>query len=463
MIRKLLRHDLKRLLDAAALFFVGLISPLAMSAAEAPTNAGTAAARRPNVLFIAIDDLNDWIGPLDGHPQVITPNLDRLAKRGVTFTRAYCQAPICNPSRASLLTGLRPSSTGIYYLAPLIRRCESTQRAVTIPQHFARSGYHSWGVGKIFHAQNKQEFQEFGGRLGGAGPRPKKPLTAGFTHPLWDWGVFPERDDQMPDFKVAAWAVRKLKQKHDKPFFLACGFSRPHVPLYAPQKWFDLYPLKDVQLPAYLKTDLDDVPQYGQDLTWSAVAPRHKWFVEHHEWKHAVQSYLACISFVDAQVGKLLDALDASDAAGNTVIILWSDHGFHLGTKHRWGKRSMWDESARVVLMASGPGLSRGTKCGRTVGLIDIYPTLIELCGLDPVTGLEGHSLVPLLKKPDSSWSRPALTTFGRYNHSVRTERWRYIVYADGSEELYDHQNDSHEFKNLAGKILKLKIGRAHV
>ena len=410
--------------------------------------------RPHNVLFIAVDDLNDWIGCLGGHPQAITPNMDRLADRGVLFTNAHCQAPICNPSRLSLMTGVLPSTSGVYYLSPLLRDCESTKRAVTIPQHFARNGYQTAGVGKLFHVQDKLEFQKYGGRFMGFGPRPEKPLSCGLTHPLWDWGAFPERDEQLSDTKIADWTVEQLHAHahHDKPFFLACGFFRPHVPLFVPQKWFDLYPRSFIQLPQVQGGDLKDIPQYGQDLSWSAVAPRHQWMVENNQWEHAVQAYLASIAFVDAQVGKVLDALDASGHADNTIVVLWSDHGFHMGTKERWGKRSLWEAATRVVLMMSVPGGHRGESCDRPVGLIDLYPTLIDLCGLPSLTALEGHSLVPLLNNPNAVWARPTLTTFGQHNHAVRSQRWRYITYADGSEELYDRQNDPHEFNNLASQ-----------
>ena len=418
---------------------------------SALANTASAEQKPLNVLFIAVDDLNDWISPLGGHPQAKTPNFDRLAERSVTFTNAHCQAPICNPSRVSLLTGTLPSTTGTYYLAPKIREWEATRNAVTIPQHFHRSGYDSWGAGKIFHGgDNKNEFAEYGGHFGAFGPRPEKPISAGHTHPLWDWGAFPESDDQMPDAKIAAWTAGKLSQKHTRPFFLGCGFYRPHVPLYAPKKWFDMHPRSDIQLPRYVDGDLDDISQYAQDLTWSVAAPRHQWIVEHGELKHVIQAYLACISFVDAQLGKLLDALDESDAAENTIIVLWSDHGFQLGTKERWGKRALWEDATKVVLMISAPGMSHGTKCDRPVGLIDLYPTLIQLCGLDQVTGLEGHSLTPLLKTPDATWPWPALTTFGQHNHGIRSTDWRYIVYADGSQELYDRKNDPDEITNLA-------------
>ena len=407
----------------------------------------------PNVLFIAIDDLNDWVGCLGGHPQARTPNIARLAARGTNFINAHCQAPICNPSRLSLLTGKLPSSTGVYYLTPLIRRYEGTRDLVTLPQHFQTNGYRTLGAGKIFHGEDDLEFDEHAGNFGGFGPLPKSPLVTkkgGKVHPLWDWGSFPERDDQMPDAKIAQWATDQLECEHNKPFFLAVGFYRPHVPLYAPQKWFDQFPLSDVQLPTNQPNDLNDVPQYGQDLSWSGVVPRHQWIVKNDQWKHAVQAYLASILFVDAQVGKVLDALENSQHAENTVIILWSDHGFHLGTKQRWGKRSLWEASTKVVMMACGPDITPGQRCKWPVGLIDIFPTLVDLCGLSPLEGLEGHSLVPQLNDASAARPWPALTTFGQDNHAVRTKHWRYIQYVDGSQELYNRRTDPHEFYNLA-------------
>ncbi len=409
-----------------------------------------AGSQRPNVLFIAVDDLNDWVGCLGGHPQALTPHIDRLAKAGTNFANAHCQAPICNPSRVSLLTGKLPSSTGVYYLAPGIRDCPETRPLVTLPQHFQQNGYHTLGAGKIFHTGGGGEFKEFAARLGGFGPVPPRPLSAGQTHPLWDWGAYPERDKQMPDARLANWAAGKLAGEYDKPFFLAVGFFRPHVPLYAPQDWFDQFPA-DIQLPAFREDDLNDVPQYGQDLSWSRLAPRHKWIVEHDEWRHAVRAYLACISFVDAQVGKVLDALQQSRHADNTIVVLWSDHGFHLGTKERWGKRSLWEDATRVVLVVSGPGIAANQTCGRPVGLVDLYPTLIDLCDLAAREGLDGRSLTPLLKDAATPWPWPAITTFGQNNHAVRSDQYRYIRYADGTEELYDHQSDPDEFDNLAG------------
>ncbi|MEM6799537.1 MAG: sulfatase [Planctomycetota bacterium] len=410
----------------------------------------TAEAARPNVLFIAVDDLNDWVGCLGGHPQAETPHIDRLAARGVNFTNAHCQAPICNPSRVSLMTGRRPSTTGIYYLAPLLRDYEATRDLVTIPQHFAANGYRTLAAGKLLHGADKPEFDEYAGSFGGFGPRPPAPLAAGHTHPLWDWGPFPKRDEQMPDKRIADWAIEQLNQPTSQPFFLGVGFYRPHVPLYAPKGWFDRFPLEEVQLPVITPDDLADVPSYGQDLSWSRVAPRHRWMIENHQWRRAVQAYLASTAFVDHQIGRVLKALEQSSVARNTIVVLWSDHGFHLGVKERWGKRSLWEVSTRVVLVISGPGVASGESCAEPVGLIDLYPTLCGLCGLNPPAGLEGHTLEPQLANAAAPRPHPALTTFGRNNHAVRLRDWRYIEYADGTRELYDHRADPDEFNNLA-------------
>jgi arylsulfatase A-like enzyme len=298
--------------------------------------------------------------------------------------------------------------------------------------------------------EGRGEFEEYGGNFGGFGPRPEQNLNCFHVHPLWDWGAYPAEDTIMPDAKLAQWTCEQLRRPHDRPFFLACGFYRPHVPLYVPQKWFDLYPLEDLQLPVHQADDLADVPGYGRDLSWSAVGPRHQWMIENDQWKRAVQAYLASVSFVDAQIGKVLDALDQSGHGDDTVIVLWSDHGFHLGTKARWGKRSLWEPATRVVLMISVPGLRRGARCDRPVGLIDLYPTLIELCRLGPRLALDGHSLVPLLSDPQAAWRWPTITTFGQHNHAIRSQYWRYVQYADGTEELYDHRSDPYEFHNLA-------------
>lgn len=433
--------------------FLGALGAGAVSAAW-PRGAARASAPdpRPNVLFIAVDDLNDWVGCLGGHPQARTPNLDRLAGEGVLFENAHCQAPICTPSRASILSGRLPSTTGLYFLTPQYREAETLRDTVSLQQHFMAHGYRSLGAGKVFHTNTDPEsFHDYGGAMGGFGPLPDKKLSLPKGHPLWDWGAFPERDEDMPDHKIASWAARRLSEDHGGPFMLSVGFFRPHVPMYAPQKWFDLHPRDKIILPDARADEYDDVPRYGRQLSHAAAAPRHDYVVSLGEWEHGVQAYLACVSFVDACVGRVLDALRAGPHADNTVVALWGDHGFHLGDKLRWGKRSLWEEATRAPLMIAGPGVVRGGRCRRPAGMIDLYPTLSDLCGLPARPGLEGRSLRPLLEDPAAPWDRPALTTFGPNNHSLRSERHRYIRYADGSEELYDHETDPGEHVNLAG------------
>jgi len=412
-----------------------------------------AGASQPNILIISIDDLNDWTGCLAGHPQAKTPHIDRLAKRGTLFRNAHCQAPICTPSRASLLTGLYPSTTGLYFLQPGLGASPVATRRPHLLRHFAGAGYRTMGAGKFVHGGNDgAHFEEYGGGMGGFGPVPEKKLSQVEGLRLWDWGPFPEDESRMPDTQVADWVIERLEQKHEKPFLLVAGFWRPHVPMYAPPRWFKPFPLEEIKLPRVLDSDRDDLPAYAKTLTVGLPAPRHEWFVEHNAWREAVRAYLASAAFVDHCVGRVLDALDASPYRENTIVVLLSDHGWHLGEKQRWAKRSLWNDSTRVPLIVAAPGLDGGRASDRPAGLIDVFPTLLELADLPPREDLEGRSLVPLMKEPEAPWDRPILTTFGPRNHSLRSTRWHYIRYADGSEELYDHESDPHEWHNLAGK-----------
>jgi arylsulfatase A-like enzyme len=417
-----------------------------------------AEAERPNVLFLAIDDLNDWVGPLKGHPQVKTPHMDRLANRGTLFSNAHCQSPLCNASRTSLLTGLRPSTTGVYGLAPWFRTIERFRDHVTLPQHFTDNGYRTLSTGKIFHGgypprkDRSREIQEWGPRAGVGAKPPEKLVDTPAKHPLVDWGTFPHRDEDKGDWKVASWAVEQLNAKPQEPFFLATGFFLPHVPCYATQKWFDLYPESSLILPPMIPNDRDDTPRFSWYLHWKLPEPRLKFLQEADQWKNLVRSYLASISFVDSQVGRVLDALENNGFQEDTIIVLWSDHGFHLGEKLITGKNTLWERSARVPLMFAGPGISEGEVCTKPVELLDIYPTLIDLTGLPKRSGLEGHSLLPQLKDSEAPRPWPAITTHNHDNHSVRSENWRYIQYADGSEELYNLKKDPNEWTNLVGR-----------
>lgn len=409
-----------------------------------------AAATPPNVLLISIDDLNDWTGCLGGHPQAKTPNIDRLAKRGTLFSNAHCQSPVCNPSRASLMTGRYPHSSGVYFLAPDLKKAPVLKKVPTLPEVFAANGYETLAAGKLFHSGNERFFQTYGGTFGGFGPTPEEKISQPHGHPLWDWGAFPEKDADMPDEKVALWAVEQLSTPKEKPFFLAVGFWRPHVPMFAPQKWFDLHPLDEIQLPTVLADDVADLPQYGRDLTsLKHVAPTHEWLTGAGEWKHAVQAYLASVSFADYQLGRVLDALDASPHADHTIIVLFSDHGFHLGEKERWAKRSLWEDSTRVPLIVSAPGFPQNQICEQPAELLDIFPTLLELAELSPTTPQEGQSLTPLMRDVEADWEHPAVTSFGPGNFSIRSRTHRFLQYHDGSQELYDHRSDPHEWHNL--------------
>jgi arylsulfatase A-like enzyme len=414
---------------------------------------------KPNVLFIAIDDQNDWIGPLGGHPLVKTPHLDRLAQRGTLFLNAHCQSPLCNPSRTSVMLGVRPTTTGIYGLAPWFRRLEKWRGRVTLPQHFMADGYRTLSAGKIYHgaygrSRNSSKEFDIWGPAGGIGVKPPHkliPPTPMGNHPLMDWGLFPHHDEDKGDYQIATWAVEQIKSTpQDRPFFLAAGFALPHVPCYATQEWFDLYPDDDSVLPPVRDDDRADTPRFSWYLHWQLPEPRLKWAQENKQWRNLVRSYLACTSFVDAQIGRILDALHESGLTDNTIVVIWSDHGYHFGEKQITGKNTLWEPSTRVPLIFAGPGISKGARCTRPVELLDIYPTLVELCGLMPRNDLEGHSLVPQLNDATAPRAWPAITSHNQGNHAVRSERWRYIRYADGSEELYDLQSDPHEWSNLA-------------
>jgi arylsulfatase A-like enzyme len=417
------------------------------------TEAESSEIKKPNVLLIAVDDLNDWVGALGGHPQVQTPNIDRLAASGVLFSNAQCQSPVCNPSRASLMTSLYPSTSGIYFLDPDLKDSPVASKSKLMPERFQEEGYKVFGAGKLFHnkvGQNETYIPNYAGQFGGFGPMPEEKISDYPGHPLWDWGVYPERDDQMPDYQIASWAEERLAEKQEEPFWMGVGFYRPHVPQFAPQKWFDMYPIDSVQLPKIISDDLSDISSYGVDITRvDHVAPTHEWVMENDEWKPMVQSYLACVSFVDAQVGRVLDAFDKGAYGDNTYIVLFSDHGFHIGEKERHAKRSLWEDGARVPMIIAGPNIPKGKVCNKPVQLLDIYPTLLELTNLAADPMHEGNSLVPLLKEEEANWPHMARTSFGPGNYAIISERFRFIQYNDGSEEFYDHSNDPQEWYNI--------------
>lgn len=445
--------------------FVSVLIAAACALNTASIDAADAA--RPNVLLIAIDDQNDWIGCLGGHPQVKTPHIDRLAQRGTLFTSAHCQSPLCNPSRSSLLTGLRPSTTGVYGLAPGIRDVEALKQHITLPQTFTSAGYHTYTCGKVYHdgsikpKDRDVEFNKWGPAPGMGKPAVRFANLPGTPHPLMDWGPFPDKAEDAADYQIASAAIDALKQApKDKWFFIGCGFRLPHVPCFAPKKWFDLYPDDKLIMPPVKENDRDDTPRFSWYLHWKLPEPRLETLKKQQEWRKLVRAYLASTSFMDEQVGRVLEALDATGRAKETIVVLWSDHGWHLGEKGITGKNSLWERSTRVPLIFAGPGIAAGAKCNRPVELLDLFPTLLELGGFRSRNDLEGHSLVPLLKDASAAREWPAITTHNQGNHAIRTQKWRYIRYADQSEELYDMEADPNEWTNLAAEAKHAGVKR---
>ena len=410
--------------------------------------------KRNNVVMIIVDDLNDWVGAMGGHPDTKTPNMDRLAAEGTLFMNAHATAAICGPSRASVMTGLRPSTSGIYgQLSDKDIKLASaaTEDITFMSEYFAQHGYKTMGIGKIFHnGAPEGSFEEYGGRIKGFGPHPEDEFVWDSDDTNTDWGVYPERDEDMIDYKSAMWAKDKLAENHEKPFFLAVGFIRPHAPWYAPQKWFDMHPADAIATPPYLATDFEDIPEISRALHEVPQMPTTEWAIETGEWPNAVQGYLASVSFVDHYVGEVLKALKNSAYADNTIVVLWSDHGYHLGEKNRFAKHSLWEETSRVPLIIKSPGGVKGQASNAAVSLLDLYPTLVDLADLPAYDANEGASLKPLVEGIAETSGHVAMTSYGYENHAIRDERYRYIHYADGSEELYDHQNDPDEWANLA-------------
>jgi arylsulfatase A-like enzyme len=363
------------------------------------------------------------------------------------------------------MTGVRPSTSGVYDNGQPMRKSPALAGAVTLSQHFMEHGYRVIGGGKIYHGgfPDPQSWHEyFPSQKHNKPPDPVPPQRPANGIPNtahFDWAPLRVPDNAMGDWQVADWAAAELRKKQDRPLFLACGIFRPHLPWYVPEKYFDLYPADKITLPNVNDDDLDDVPPTGKKF--ARPDGDHRKVIEYGQWRKAVQGYLASISFADAALGRVLDALEEGPHANNTSVVLWSDHGWHLGEKLHWRKFSLWEEATHNVLMISSPGLTKpGGRCGRTASLMDIYPTLIDVCGLKSRPGLEGNSLMPLLKDPAAAWNRPALNTYLRGNHSVRSERWRYIRYSDGTEELYDRSEDELEWNNLAAKPEHAEVRR---
>jgi len=440
------------------------LAVLALVLAAAPA-AGRQPAARPNVLLIMADDLNNDLGTY-GHPIVKTPNIDRLASRGLRFDRAYNQFPLCNPSRASLMTGLRPDTIRIYELQTQFRA--NVPDAVALPQLFRRNGYYAARVGKIYH---------YGvpGQIGTNGlddppswdavvnpkglDKDEEPLLTNLT-PTRGLGsalafyISPSADEEQTDGKVASETIALLEANRNRPFFIAAGFYRPHCPFIAPKRYFEHYPLDGIRVPGVAAADMSRVPKaalFTNPLNWN---------IPEDGLRQSIRAYYASISFLDANVGRLLAALDRLQLTDNTIVVFMSDHGYNLGEHGQWMKQSLFERSARSPLIVAGPGVhARGAASPRVVEYLDLYPTLAELAGLKPPSNLEGRSLVSLLKAPNGQWNHPAFTQVRRgaapnffMGYSVRTERWRYTEWDGGTQgtELYDETNDPDELRNVA-------------
>ncbi len=425
-------------------------------------------ALNPNVLFIAVDDLNSWIGCLNNYSNTKTPNIDKLAAQGVLFSNAHCQAPLCGPSRASIMTGLRPSTTGIYGMIhdDNIRREGNvvTKDVIFLPEYFKKHGYHTMGIGKLFHTHAPDSvFDESGGRVKGFGPLPEKRFVwdgrgnadkKRYGKTSTDWGAFPDQDSLMPDHQSVDWVIERLNRQYNKSFFMGLGFLRPHVPLYVPQKWFDLHPLDGIDVAPYQSDDLDDVPPVALKLNDLPMMPSTEWARETGEWKKIIQAYLACVSFVDYEIGRVMKALAESQYSDNTVIVLWSDHGYRLGEKGTFAKHALWEPATKAPLIFAAPGLPKGKVVNSPAEMLSIYPTLIDLCEL-PVNGkLEGRSLKAVMMKDAEDTNASAICTFGMNNHGIKAKGFRYIRYEDGEEELYDHSVDPNEWTNQAHNLI---------
>ncbi|MGQ1945751.1 sulfatase [Geofilum sp. OHC36d9] len=454
---------------------------------------------RPNVVFISVDDLNDWEGALMGHSQAITPNMDRLFKQGVLFTNAHSSQAVCTASRNSVLSGLDPSTTGWYSSIKDMRKNydQVMDGHMMLPEYFRANGYNTYATGKVFH-EGESDFPDktsdfwteysphfwnnmepeikkagFGyrGRMFYPFPKNGGQLVQLYgedsinnyyrqTNRFYSLCGGPLSEDEIPekgmyDEQIASWAINKINEKHSKPFFLAVGFIRPHVPYTAPQKYFDMYNMDTLEIPSVPDNEFNDIPLMGKAIAYG-YAPGGGWYNVAQKKEilpELVQAYLACVTFVDDQIGKVMEALEKSPNGKNTIIVLWSDHGQHLGEKRHFRKQALWEESTRVPLFFKVPGQKkRSVNRDQVVSLLDIYPTLVDLCGLPVSEKLQGKSLVPLLENPDVKWDKPVLSTWLYKNHAVRSDRWRYIHYRDGGEELYDHQNDPGEHVNLAGE-----------
>ncbi|QBN20479.1 sulfatase [Flavobacterium nackdongense] len=441
-------------------------------------------ATKPNVLFIAIDDMNNWASAMGGVAK--TPNMEKLAKAGKLFTNAYCVVPACNPSRVAIMTGVRPETSGQYTNPGNFRDLPGNANRITLPLYLQQNGYEAIAAGKIFHngrgkgtepdpqsdpqSWNYQFPNDVGTKghqlyldknnqakwLEGAmyieGMDSRKPE---YLSKFGVWGVTPEKKEETADWKNAEFASNYLGEKHDKPFFLAVGLFRPHSPQIAPQEFFDMYPLESIQVPELPENDMDDIPEIAKTNFSSKFVELVK---EKGQLQKATQGYLASMSFADACIGKILEGVENGPNKDNTIIVLWTDHGWQLAQKERWEKFSLWKQSTNSPLIIKYPNMKNpGESTNQAVSLLDLFPTVLDLSGIEKPDFLEGTSLVPLLTDANYKRKEPAITTYEKGNISVEKNDWNFIQYKDGSEELYNHATDPKEFKN----VIKVKENQA--
>lgn len=428
-----------------------------------------------NIVMIAIDDMNNWVGKWEG--RAFTPNIDQLANDGVQFRNAHCVVPACNPSRVALLTGLRPETTGQYTNEGNFRDRENGANLVTLPQFLMSKGYETIEAGKIFHkqagtghtphAQSDPQSWSYQYKTPTGTPGHNLYLDSE-KHAKWlmgsaeydgipygeylrkfaVWGAIPEKREECGDWMSAEYCAEYLQEEHDKPFLLSCGIFRPHSPQLAPQKYFDMYPLDEIELPEIPENDMDDIPKSAQSNFSSGIARKIK--SDTLEWKKAIQAYKACMTFADDCVGHLLESLENSDYADNTIVLFWTDHGWQLGHKDRWEKFSLWNQATNAPMIIKLPNQQNGGKVTEHVSFLDIYPTIVDLLGYKQPKALQGHSLKHLIEEPTSTWDYAAVTTYNKGNVSVKKGDWNYITYNNGDSELYNLQNDPLEYINLA-------------
>lgn len=441
-----------------------LLLPLQISIADGTTVVVGGETSKPNILFISIDDLNDYVGCLGGHPDAITPNIDRLAERGMLFTNAHVPAPVCNPSRAAFISGIAPHNSRIYHNGNSFDGLGVDY----LPMHFRKQGYHTMMVGKLFHTTNHLDnLDEALDEHGPRGSMAMRTYADDFSDPWKDlygvhnfathWGGLDERKARdLADPHTADWAIERLAKDYDKPFMLMVGFLRPHTPLTSPMEYWEMFDPDELTLPPREEDDLQDMPWLGRQVAiagWQEMEGGHyRQITERGHHRDILRGYLAATTFVDAQIGRVLDAFENSPHADNTIVVLFSDHGWGIGERSHFKKWGLWDDTTRVPFIVKVPGMTQaGARSDAGVTLQDLFPTLVDLTGIDPPEhDLDGDSIRPLLADPNAAWERPALTSYGAGNHTVRSPRWRYIRWSNGSEELYDHQNDPHETRNVA-------------